>query len=316
MAAYDDSFGSMLIGSWLSSILYALVVTQAYRYFLLYPMDVMYRKILVLSTVFFCTVALVADYANVYLPMVTFWGDTEKVQKQYWPVPLFVTTSTFVGVLVNSFLISRFYFLSKNLWISILLSLLLITGASLRGPTLFAGSFMVAITLQEFSLYTSRDKAKTAALLWTISTAATDIGIAGALIWQLMSMKSCCSIQDTQSLIKRLIIRTVQTGSTTSVVAIITLVSYLLKNDSNVPTACNFLIAPLYALTLLANFNLRRRDTISVSGYSASEGNAVRISGIHLTVDPDPIVIEHPQHHNPRVKDDTESYGGKKVPDF
>ncbi|KAJ7337719.1 hypothetical protein DFH08DRAFT_1015108 [Mycena albidolilacea] len=267
MAAYNDPLGSILIGSSLSSMLYGLVLTQAYEYFLLYPTDVMYRKSLVLSTVFFCTVALVAEYANVYLPTVTFWRDTEKVQKQYWPVPLFVTTSTFVGVLVNSFLISRFYSLSKNLWISFLLSLLLVTG--------FAGSFMVAITLQEFSLYTSRDKANTAALVWTISTAATDSCIAGALIWQLLSMKSCCLLKDTRSLIKRPIIRTVQTGSTTSVVAIITLVSYL-KNDSNsVPTACNFLIAPLYVLTLLSNFNLRRRDTISVSGRSASEGNAV-----------------------------------------
>jgi hypothetical protein len=57
----------MLMGSWLSSMLYGLVLTQAYEYFLLYPTDVMYRKGLVLSTLFFCTVALVADYANVYM---------------------------------------------------------------------------------------------------------------------------------------------------------------------------------------------------------------------------------------------------------
>jgi hypothetical protein len=77
---------------------------------------------------------------------------------------------------------------------------------------------MVAIALEEFSLYTSvstvptlnlkpildysqlqRDKAKTAVLIWEISTAATDIGIAGALIWQLISMKSYSSVADTRS---------------------------------------------------------------------------------------------------------------------
>ncbi|KAJ7305592.1 hypothetical protein DFH08DRAFT_976162 [Mycena albidolilacea] len=307
MAAYDDPFGSMLIGSWLSSILYGLVVTQAFQYFLLYPTDVIYRKILVLSTVFFRTVALVADYANTHPASQRLrfgrTGNPEKVQIQYWPVPLFVTASTFVGVLVSSFLIHRFS-LSKNLWISILMSLLLITG--------FAGSFMVAITLREFSFYTSRDKAKTAALVWTISTAATDIGIAGALIWQLFSMKSCCSLKDTESLIKRLIIQTVQTGSTTGAVSIITLVSDLLDNDSN---ACNFLIAPLYALTLLSNFNLRQCDTISGSGRSASEGNAGRIYGIHLTVDADLTGREHLKYHNSSIKD-TKPYGGQNVPDF
>ncbi|KAJ7323877.1 hypothetical protein DFH08DRAFT_346490 [Mycena albidolilacea] len=272
MGAYDDSLGSMLIGSLLSSVLYGVVITQAYEYFSAYPTDGMYRKGLALSTLFFCTVNQIADYANVYMPMVTFWGNTAKVQNQYWPVPLLVTTSTFVGVLVNSFLIRRFYLLSKNLLISVLLSLLLITG--------FAGSFMVAIAIQEFSLYTLRDKAKTAVLIWTISTAATDIGIAGALIWQLLSMKSYCSVGDTRSFISRLIIRTVQTGSTTSVVAIITLGLYLHKNDSNIPTACSFLVAPFYALTLLVNLNLRQRDTISVSGRSISQGSSIRISEI------------------------------------
>ncbi|KAJ7860057.1 hypothetical protein B0H14DRAFT_3446238 [Mycena olivaceomarginata] len=234
MATYDDRVWNPVF-FFLSAPTVFVTQFNAFQYFLLCPTDMIYRKSLVLSTVFFCTVALVADYANVYMV--------------------------------------------ENLWISILMSLLLITG--------LAGSFMVAITLQEISFYTSRDKAKTAALVWTISTAATDMVIAGALIWQLFSMKSRCSLKDTH-LIKRLIIQTVQTGSTTSVVSIITLVSYLLNNDSNVPTACNFLIAPLYVLTLLSNFNLRRRDTISGSGRSASEGNAGRIYGIHFTVNADP----------------------------
>ncbi|KAJ7327876.1 hypothetical protein DFH08DRAFT_967668 [Mycena albidolilacea] len=41
-------------------------------------------------------------------PTVTFWGNAEQVKVRYWPVPLFMTTSTFVGVLVNAFLIHRF----------------------------------------------------------------------------------------------------------------------------------------------------------------------------------------------------------------
>jgi hypothetical protein len=64
----------MLIGAWLAAMLYGVVVTQAYQYFRLHPMDGMYRKILVLSTVLFCTVALAADYANVYLVCLYFAG--------------------------------------------------------------------------------------------------------------------------------------------------------------------------------------------------------------------------------------------------
>jgi hypothetical protein len=64
----------MLIGAWLAAMLYGVVVTQAYKYFFLHPTDGMYRKFLVLSTVLFCTIALVADYANVYLVCLYFAG--------------------------------------------------------------------------------------------------------------------------------------------------------------------------------------------------------------------------------------------------
>lgn len=82
---------SILIGSWLASILYGLVLIQLFRYFRMYPNDAPLRKGIVASSMLFCTAALVADYANVYLvsldlfnyscvvemfsqPTVSFWG--------------------------------------------------------------------------------------------------------------------------------------------------------------------------------------------------------------------------------------------------
>ncbi|KAJ7356970.1 hypothetical protein DFH08DRAFT_469958 [Mycena albidolilacea] len=314
MGTYDDPFGSILIGSWLTSMLYGLVVHQAFQYFQMYPNDRLSRKGLVLASIFFCTVGLVADFADVYLCTVTFWGNTDAVQYQYWPVPLFLTSNTFVGVLVNGFLIHRLYSLSRNLWISVVLFLIVLLG--------FAGSFMLAITLQQYRLYTARNKAQMAVLTWTISTAVADIGIAAVLIWQLRSMKS--TFKDTQSLIKRLIIQAIRTGSTTSVISIITLISYVVKNDSNVETACHFLIGPLYVLTLLYNFNTRQHNQISGSGRSNSEGtntNAVRMDGIHVhrtaLVTVDAPNTDHAGYNDSSLKDaETESYGGNKVPDF
>ncbi|KAJ7108213.1 hypothetical protein C8R44DRAFT_986784 [Mycena epipterygia] len=130
----------------------------------MYPKDGLARKGLVLICVIFCTVALIADCANVFLSTVTYWGDVVRTQKQYWPSPLFVTTNTFIGVLVNSYLIQRFYNLSKNLWISAILFLFVVLG--------FVGSIMVAIALVAFSDYSSRNKLKLSALIWIISTAA------------------------------------------------------------------------------------------------------------------------------------------------
>ncbi|KAJ7826982.1 hypothetical protein B0H14DRAFT_3144733 [Mycena olivaceomarginata] len=317
MGVYDDPFGSILIGSWLASILAGLVLNQAYRYFAMYPKDPISRKAIVVCSMLFCGAALIADYANVYLPTVTFWGNTERVQKQYWPVPMYVTMNTCVGVIVNSFLIHRFYTLSKNIVICMVLSAFVILG--------FAGSIFVAVTIQMFSAFSARDKAEISALIWLISTAMADISIASALIWKLRTLK--IGFKGTQSLVNRLIIQTVQTGSTTSVVSIVTLVSYIIKNDSNVPTACCYLIGPLYLLTLFYNLNLRQHDlNLSGSGRSTSEGNGInggmRMDGIHVhrvtveAVDPTRSV---PQagYNNSSMKDPvTESYDGKKVPEF
>ncbi|KAJ7828641.1 hypothetical protein B0H13DRAFT_2289941 [Mycena leptocephala] len=318
MGAYDDPFGSILIGSWLASILFGLVLNQTFQYFKMYPKDPLSRKGIVVCSLAFCSAALVADYANVYLPTITFWGNTERVQKQYWPVPMYVTMNTCVGVIVNGFLIHRFYSISKNIVVCIVLWVFVMMG--------FVGSVLVAITIQVFSAFSARDKAEMSALVWLISTATADIAIAGALIWKLRSMKT--GFKGTQSLIRRLTIQAVQTGATTSVVSIVTLVSYMVKNESNVPTACCYLIGPLYLLTLFYNLNRRQHDIgPSGSGRATSDGNSgMRMDGIHVhrtalvTVEADPNVA-HVQHtgYNPHssLKDpDTESYSGKKAPEF
>ncbi|KAF8132232.1 hypothetical protein K438DRAFT_1998535 [Mycena galopus ATCC 62051] len=289
MGVYDDQFGSILIGSWLASILFGLVLDQSFQYFTMHPKDTIARKGIVVSSLLFCIAAVVADYANTYLPTVTFWGDTERVQKQYWPVPMYVTMNTCAGVIVNSFLIHRVYALSKNIVICMLLCAFVILGVT--------GSILVAITVHIFSAFAARDKAEISALIWLISTATAGTYIHRcrpdlATTIYAESISSC-------RLINRLIIQTVQTGSTTSLISIATLVSYIIKKDSNVPTALCYLIGPLYLLTLFSNLNHRRPDNISGSGRSTSEGHsAVRMDGIHVhraaivTVDADQRVAQ------------------------
>ncbi|KAJ7108195.1 hypothetical protein C8R44DRAFT_938197 [Mycena epipterygia] len=301
----------------------------------MYPKDGLARKGLVLICVCLCTLALIADCANVFLPTVTYWGMQAKLSlstdsslteyrrcsanpeaAQYWPSPLFVTTNTFIGVLVNSYLIHRFYNLSKNLWISAILFLFVVMG--------FVGSIMVAIALVTFSDYSARDKLELSALIWIISTAAADILTAAALIWKLRTMKT--TFKGTKSLIQRLTITAIQTGSATSIASIITLISYIAKPTSNVPTACFYLVGPLYVISLLYNLNLRQHDALSGSnGRSNSEGNSgLRMDGIHVhrtamvTVD-DPQIPDAMEHtsayDDSSLKQDpeTENYGTKKL---
>ncbi|KAJ7314504.1 hypothetical protein DFH08DRAFT_432218 [Mycena albidolilacea] len=281
MGQYDDLLGSILISSWLSAILYGMVVCKTWEYLRWNPPseDSRARKALLLCCTVSSSIAMVAQLANVYYPTVTFWGNTVAIQTQYWPVPVYVMGNSLTGAMVETFLIYRVYQLTKSLWITLFLAVWVVIG--------LVGAVMVSVIIAMASEIASRHEAATAALIWTVGTAVGDILIAVALIWKLITMRT--SYKSTNSLIHRLIIGAIQTGSTTSTVAVATMVAYYIRKDSsNVPTAFHYLIGPLYMLTLLYNFNLRRyRAGLSRSGSRRSETrltalDAMGMDGIHV----------------------------------
>ncbi|KAJ7149201.1 hypothetical protein C8R43DRAFT_1007463 [Mycena crocata] len=294
MGAFDDPFGTILIGTWLASLLYGIAVAQAVRYFKAFPNDSLARKGLVYASLLFCLVALVGDYADVYLPTVTFWGNLEAIQTQS---PLYVTANSFVGTIVNSYLIYRFYSLSKSLWMTLILGLLTLLALS--------GALLVAIMLTIFSHYSERSKGTTPTLIWIIASAAADVSIATALIWRLQGMKT--TFKETNTLIHRIMLRSIQSGATTSVATLLIIVTYLRKKDSNLPTLFCFQLGPLYVLTLLYNFNLRQQHNDgTIITASETRGNNIMMDGIREC-------INEERSMQMKQDPDLESLSGQKI---
>ncbi|KAJ6465688.1 hypothetical protein C8R45DRAFT_490540 [Mycena sanguinolenta] len=259
MTQYDGLLGPILISSWLTAVLYGVTICKAWEYVTVYPKTVRFRKGLLLACVVTSSLAIIAEFANVYYPTVTFWGNTAAIQRQYWPVPVYVICNSLTGVLVDGFLIHRVYRLSDNIWVALFLGIFVTLA--------LAGSIMVSVIITVANQISSRDRAADAALVWTIGTAGSDIFITLALIWKLCTMRT--AFISTDSLIRRLAIGAIQTGSTTSTISVATLVAYYIAKDgSNAPTAFHYLISPLYLLTLLYNFNLQPHGRVSNSGTS------------------------------------------------
>ncbi|KAJ6556059.1 hypothetical protein B0H19DRAFT_1262175 [Mycena capillaripes] len=325
MSQFDAIFGCILISTWMSASLYGIVISQIFEYFRLYPEDSKLRRGLVYTCLLLLTVDMVAQFANVYLPTVTYWGNAAAAQKEYWPVPLGVISTSVTGCIVDTFLINRFYGLSKNLWISLFLGACVAVG--------FAGNIMLAVTIELSNAYSAsealqRHEAALATLIWTVGTA--NVLIAAALIWRLITLKSKSSFKTTKSLIQRLVIGTMQTGSATSIAALLVLIMFYSGNAaSNMPGTFHNFLSPLYVLTLLYNLNLRRQDGLSGtrSGGRSTESRGrdnICMDGIHVhrsaLVSMDP-----PQNASRRVETENygeamkhdlaeiESYGAKKV---
>jgi len=243
---------------------------------------------------------MVGAFANVYYPTVTFWGNPVGLEKQLWGFPVYVMFNSVTGAMVDAFLIRRLYRLSNMLWLAVFLAICVVAG--------FVGAIIISVTIAGAD-YSSRNKAATGVVIFTAGTAGADILIAVGLIWKLVTMKT--SSINTRSLIHRLVVGTIQTGSTTSTLAVVVLVSYYINKEGNVPTAFNYMMSPLYVVTLLYNLNLQRRD--GTSGSRSTDNRVTDISlGVqfyHTTV----VTTDSADRNALRTVDPSTSYGKTKV---
>ncbi|KAJ6461218.1 hypothetical protein C8R47DRAFT_1159581 [Mycena vitilis] len=257
----DAAFGTSLIGTWLSAVLLGLAITQAFQYFNNFPNDTLLRKSLVVFTVFFSFVGLMGECAFVYLPLVTFWGNPAALMTATtlaWTVFLYPICNSIVGLTVHSYLISRFYMLSKNIAVTI----------ALVGMTLFVLA-MALMSVVQFSRGENLQRADTNVIICSVSLAAADFCIAASLILTLRRMSSPLDDRSSHRLVRPIIITSIRNGCVTSLVALGGMISVLIR-VGNIYPIFYFSLGPFYVLTLLSNLNLRQNGRSSTSGMSLS----------------------------------------------
>ncbi|KAJ7869406.1 hypothetical protein B0H13DRAFT_2350935 [Mycena leptocephala] len=203
------------------------------------------------------TVSTVGDYAYVYLYTITHAGDPVYLADQHWPASLHIFTTAVVAVLVQSFLVVRYWWFTRNILVTLLNSFLCIVA--------FGGAVACGVIIAMFPAFKEREKVKIPATIWLVAEAVADLSIAAALLWQLRKAKP--TLVETRSALDQLMALTIQTGTATATLAVATLVTFLLKEESNVPVGIAFTLGRVYVLSMLANLNVRR------SGRSASVAN-------------------------------------------
>ncbi|KAF7297502.1 hypothetical protein MIND_00984000 [Mycena indigotica] len=287
--------GPLLVGSWVNSLLYSAELAQVIRYFTAYPDDEWLVKALVLLCWLIDTAAAIGSYAGVYLYTITHVGDMEYLSRQNWTFPFIVFTTGVVAALVQCFLVVRYMRFSRNVLFS--LFLFLVIGLAL------SASFVAGVIVGRYPLYTDRGRLQTPAMLWIISQAVTDILIALALVLEFRKARS--NFRNTQSVLNRLAVHTIQTGGATATVATAALVAYLVNKQSNVPLGIAYSMGRVYVLTMLSNLNSRKNigrgiGAMSEGGATGTQfhaegasGESGNLGGIHIhrsavvTIDPE-----------------------------
>ncbi|KAF7366344.1 hypothetical protein MSAN_00890800 [Mycena sanguinolenta] len=194
---------------------------------------------------------LAGTYASsaVYLYAISHWGDAQYLALQNWPITVHFATAGFVGLLVQSFMLYRFWRMTEH---SITVAIIILFSAAA-----FAGSIGTAVDTTLNATFSKRGDASVFITLWLISGLVADVGIAASLVWRLHRVKT--DVQPTRSLIHRLITSAISTGTSTSIIAVIAVFAYFHEPASNVAISVTFILGRVYSCTMLHLLNNRSK---------------------------------------------------------
>ncbi|KAJ7312845.1 hypothetical protein DFH08DRAFT_973070 [Mycena albidolilacea] len=247
----DSITGALLIGTWASSLLYMAEILQVIFYFRNFTNDGWKLKALVTAAFSIDTISMLGDYACVYLYTVTHAGDLDYITKQNWAVPLYVITTSFVTILVQSFLAIRYWRFTNNTLLVLFLFVLILAT--------FGTGFSCGLILVLFPALKDRNKIKVSATVWFITQVAADLIIAAALTRELLKAKSTVikKRRKINNALNRLVALTVQTGLATAVVSTPALINFLINPATNISVGILYSLGHTHVLCLLMNLNIR-----------------------------------------------------------
>ncbi|KAF7344920.1 hypothetical protein MVEN_01654400 [Mycena venus] len=260
LPALDTVTGCLLVGTWASSLLYIYEIIQGSYYFRHFEQDNWKFKTLVMIALFVDTLSILGDCICVYLYTITHAGDLEYLNNIHWPVPLYGFTTGVLAVLVQVFLVVRYWRFTQNTLITLILSFAIIIS--------FCSVFTCSLMLTLYPSIDDRSKFKIPAPLWLVTEVAVDAGIASVLLWEFRKARGIltetrrCFIfrlgSGTTSALDQLTAATIQSGAAAATLAGAALISYYIKPKSNVYVGFLYPLGRVYVITLLSNLNIRK----------------------------------------------------------
>ncbi|KAF7368027.1 hypothetical protein MSAN_00868500 [Mycena sanguinolenta] len=242
------SYGPLLLGIFFNLILYGILICQQYQYFQdsRTTRDPTLIRILAWALFVIETANTAFDMSMIYEPLILHFGEApNKLPTVFVTQPLCVVL---VGFPVQLFFIWRIYAVTKNN--------ILAGGILLCSLASFGGGVWTTVLVPMVATFPRIPLLYRSAEVWLIASAATDIAIASVLAYTLSRKKTGWG--ETDTVVNRLILMTVQTGMLTALFSILDVACFLTLRGETVNFFFNIALSKIYANTLMSTLNARK----------------------------------------------------------
>ncbi|KAJ4481289.1 hypothetical protein J3R30DRAFT_3466576 [Lentinula aciculospora] len=277
--AVQSLFGPIFIGAFLNGILYGVLAVQTYFYYQNSSRDAWWIKYLVFFVLIAETISFVLDFAVVWEPLIQDYGSPTIFQTTPTTFSADPLVTAAISTAVQLFQGWRIHKLTKSK--IVFGSIALIAFASL------AAGFTTTILIALHPAWSQLQMFEFGFLAWLISSALCDIVIAVSLSWFVLHNKT--SFTSTNSILNRIMLLTLQTGTLTAVAAIADVFTFTLSEDKTLEFVWAYSLSKLYSNSLLSMLNARVEwnkvlDTPSIQ--TQSDVTFFQVEVLHNTENP------------------------------
>ncbi|KAF8629508.1 hypothetical protein AX17_005634 [Amanita inopinata Kibby_2008] len=293
MPKFDNSLGALLIGGLFAMALWGVTCVQAYSYFMNPTRDRFLFKLAIAGLWLLDTFDSALNAHILYHYMVTNYLNPLAIIEPVWSICIHVALTSLSNFMIRSMFAHRVYRLSNK---NIPLTAWLVAVSALD---LAVGLYITVIAFKLTTFLQLDDISKYMYLNFSSATA-SDLSLALALCYLLYHSRT--GFRKTDSLIKILMLYTVNTGLVVAIDAALGMIMYAVMPHNLIFLAFYLLLSKLYLNSYLATLNARRDlrkamdDTVSIHlsqlsqlprydhGSSATSGEKTRTETLAVSV--------------------------------
>ncbi|KAI0777660.1 hypothetical protein BD413DRAFT_609978 [Trametes elegans] len=245
----DSTLGAAFLGDIAASCFYGVTVVQTYLYYTRSGSDRLYLKFLVFVLWALDSLHLALVTHTVYTYVVKDFGNFLAIEVPTWSVLAQIVVTGVSDLIVRAIYCERVWKLSKRNWF-------LVGVIGVTSLVVFGGS--IAFAVRGFSIPDYPALSEISDILYVSLGAGVlaDVLIAASMCALLAQRRT--GFAGTDSMVRVLILYSINTGALTSICALLCLVTYATMPDNFVFIAFYFVLPKLFLNSLLATLNARK----------------------------------------------------------